>query len=82
MGSVDTTGKSVPRWGPPTGERQQWAVPDFPSAVVLRRGGVPVAMRDGLYSSTWRRAASACSATPRPTGRPTAPTNPVRSRRG
>ncbi len=47
---VDITGKLVLRWMPATGERQQWAVPDFPSAVVARRGGgVLVAMRDGLY---------------------------------
>ena len=49
-GGVDITGKLVLRWVPATGERQQWPVPDFPSAVVLRRGGgALVAMRDGLY---------------------------------
>src|SRR6187431_2029987 len=47
---VDITGKAVLRWVPATGERQYWDVPDFPSAVVLRRGGgALLAMRDGLY---------------------------------
>jgi sugar lactone lactonase YvrE len=47
---VDITGKAVLRWVPSTGERQRRGVPDFPSAVVLRRGGgALVAMRDGLY---------------------------------
>jgi sugar lactone lactonase YvrE len=47
---VDITGKAVRRWVPATGERQTWPVPDFPSAVVLRRGGgALLAMRDGLY---------------------------------
>ncbi len=47
---VDITGKAVQRWVPATGARQAWTVPDFPSAVVLRRGGgALLAMRDGLY---------------------------------
>ncbi|MFZ1429792.1 MAG: SMP-30/gluconolactonase/LRE family protein [Geminicoccaceae bacterium] len=47
---VDITGKAVRRWVPATGERQTWPVSDFPSAVVLRRGGgALLAMRDGLY---------------------------------
>lgn len=47
---VDITGKVVLRWVPATGERRHWDVPDFPSAVVLRRGGgALLAMRDGLY---------------------------------
>ena len=47
---VDILGKAVQRWSPATGERRQWPMPDFPSAVVLRRrGGALVAMRDGLY---------------------------------
>lgn len=47
---VDIPGKAVQRWVPRTGERQRWAVPDFPSAVVLRRGGgAMLAMRDGVY---------------------------------
>src|SRR5215217_7786750 len=47
---VDIVGKAVQRWSPATGERRHWAMPDFPSAVVLRRqGGALVAMRDGLY---------------------------------
>src|SRR4051794_34554411 len=48
---VDIPGKAVLRWVPATGERRRWAVPDFPSAVVLRQGGegALVAMRDGLY---------------------------------
>ncbi|HEX6014706.1 MAG TPA: SMP-30/gluconolactonase/LRE family protein [Geminicoccaceae bacterium] len=47
---VDIVGKTVLRWIPRTGAQQRWALPDFPSAVVLRRGGgALVAMRDGLY---------------------------------
>jgi sugar lactone lactonase YvrE len=47
---VDITGKAVLRWVPTTGERRQWAMLDFPSAIVLRRsGGALVALRDGLY---------------------------------
>lgn len=47
---VDITGKAVQRWVPATGGRQAWPVPDFPSAIVLRRGGgALLAMRDGLY---------------------------------
>jgi len=47
---VDISGKAVQRWMPGTRERRRWAMPDFPSAVVLRAtGGALVAMRDGLY---------------------------------
>ena len=47
---VDILGKAVQCWSPATGERQRWPMPDFPSAVALRRqGGALVAMRDGLY---------------------------------
>lgn len=46
---VDITGKAVLRWVPATGAQRRWAMPDFPSAVVLRRGGgALIAMRDGL----------------------------------
>ena len=47
---VDIAGKAVRRWQPATGEHRRWPMPDFPSAVVLReRGGLLLAMRDGLY---------------------------------
>lgn len=47
---VDILGRTVQRWSPATGERRTWPMPDFPSAVVLRRGGgAMVAMRDGLH---------------------------------
>src|SRR3954451_10189556 len=36
---VDISGKAVQRWMPGTRERRRWAMPDFPSAVVLRGAG-------------------------------------------
>jgi sugar lactone lactonase YvrE len=47
---VDITRKEVLRWRPGTATPRRWPVPDFPSAVVLRRrSGAVVALRDGLY---------------------------------
>lgn len=47
---VDIAGKSVHHWHPASGARRDWQLDDFPSAVVLReRGGLLLAMRDGLY---------------------------------
>jgi sugar lactone lactonase YvrE len=47
---VDITGKEVLRWRPGSEAPRRWPMPDFPSAVVLRRGsGALVALRDGLY---------------------------------
>jgi len=47
---VDISNKRLQRWRPGSGERQDWQLDDFPSAVVLReRGGLLLAMRDGLY---------------------------------
>jgi sugar lactone lactonase YvrE len=47
---VDITRKEVLRWRPGTETPRRWPVPDFPSAVVLRRcSGAVVALRDGLY---------------------------------
>ena len=47
---VDISGKQLHRWQPATGARQNWRLDDFPSAVVLReKGGLLLAMRDGLY---------------------------------
>ncbi len=47
---VDISGKRLHRWQPATGDRQDWRLDDFPSAVVLREaGGLLLAMRDGLY---------------------------------
>ncbi len=47
---VDISGKGLHRWHPATGEQLDWRLDDFPSAVVLReRGGLLLAMRDGLY---------------------------------
>ncbi len=47
---VDIAGKRLHRWRPATGERHDWQLDDFPSAVVVREnGGLLLAMRDGLY---------------------------------
>jgi sugar lactone lactonase YvrE len=47
---VDITRKEVLRWRPGSETPRRWPVPDFPSAVVLRRrSGALVALRDGLY---------------------------------
>jgi sugar lactone lactonase YvrE len=47
---VDISGKQLHRWHPASGKRQDWALDDFASAVVLReQGGLLLAMRDGLY---------------------------------
>lgn len=47
---VDISGKRLHRWRPGDGERQDWTLDDFPSAVVLREGGgLLLAMRDGLF---------------------------------
>jgi sugar lactone lactonase YvrE len=46
---VDIVGRAVQRWQPATGDHRRWPMLDFPSAVVLReRGGLLLAMRDGL----------------------------------
>ena len=47
---VDISGKAVHRFHPATGQRRDWPLDDFPSAVVLReKGGLLLAMRDGLF---------------------------------
>jgi sugar lactone lactonase YvrE len=47
---VDITGRAVLAWRPGDAAARRWVMPDFPSAVVLRRnGGALVALRDGLY---------------------------------
>jgi sugar lactone lactonase YvrE len=47
---VDISGKRLHRWRPATGDRQDRELEDFASAVVLReKGGLLLAMRDGLY---------------------------------
>jgi len=47
---VDISNKAVFAWRPGEAESQQFAMPDFVSAVVLRaRGGAIVALRDGVY---------------------------------
>lgn len=47
---VDISSKRLHRWRPATGDRRDWQLDDFPSAVVVReRGGLLLAMRDGLY---------------------------------
>jgi sugar lactone lactonase YvrE len=47
---VDISGKRLHRWRPASGDRQDWPLDDFASAVVLREtGGLLLAMRDGLY---------------------------------
>lgn len=47
---VDISGKRLHRWRPTTNVLQDWPLDDFASAVVLReRGGLLLAMRDGLY---------------------------------
>ena len=47
---VDISGKRLHRWRPATAAREDWPLADFASAVVLReKGGLLLAMRDGLY---------------------------------
>lgn len=48
---VDISSKAVMAWKPGEPVPRRWAMPDFPSAVVLReRGGALLAMRDGIYA--------------------------------
>ncbi len=47
---VDISGKRLRRWHPAKDELQDWPLDDFASAVVVReKGGLLLAMRDGLY---------------------------------
>lgn len=47
---VDISGKRLHHWLTRSGERKDWQLDDLPSAVVPReRGGLLLAMRDGLY---------------------------------
>jgi sugar lactone lactonase YvrE len=47
---VDISGKQLHRWREGSAGPQTWTLDDFASAVVLReRGGLLLAMRDGLY---------------------------------
>ena len=64
---VDITGKEVLSWAAGNAVPERWPMPDFPAAVVLRRGpGALVALRDGLYVMDLESGRLECFCRPEP----------------